>query len=90
MAYGLRTYDSSGNLFIDVSDRLTRYVTSVYVSVGSRGSTFVSVSGMSGDGTWAIIGVANYLAITYGSNGFTVNNQSTSSTVSATLHIFRV
>ena len=32
MSYGLRVWDASGNLTLDVTDRLTRLVTSVTVS----------------------------------------------------------
>lgn len=90
MAYGLRTFDGFGNLIVDITDRLTRYVASAYVSLGPQSSTFVFVSGMSDDGTWAVIGMQNFLGVKYGNNGFTVSNSSASSTVAANLYIFRV
>ena len=90
MAYGLRTYDSAGNVVVDITDRLTRFVGSYSISVGANTTIFVSVPGMTNDGTWAYIGDVDYMSITISTNGLSVQNVSTNTAYSTTLQVFRV
>ena len=53
MSYGLRLYNTAGDLELDVSDRLTRFHSIISVpALGAGGSLFIPISGMSTDGTW--------------------------------------
>ena len=51
MAYGLMVYRSDGIVVQDVTDRLTRFVTSISISLNNSGQN-VTVTGISTDGTW--------------------------------------
>lgn len=54
MSYGLRVWDSFGNLTVDVSDRLNRYVGTYSANVPGNSTVFVPVPGVSLDGTWEV------------------------------------
>lgn len=55
MAYGIKVWDSSGNVTLDVTDRLTReYGTgSVYWEAFQVNNT-ITIPGITNDGTWFI------------------------------------
>jgi hypothetical protein len=59
MAHGLQVFNSSGQLTLDVSDRLTRLHSVVNVSVpaytGSTRAGTVAITGMTTDGTWYMV-----------------------------------
>lgn len=56
MPYGLRVWDSSGNLTLDTTDRITRFVTSITPGTIAANSTVsYSVPGIVADGTWFIV-----------------------------------
>lgn len=55
MTYGLRCWNSAGELIVDISDRLTRYHSSHSVVVGPSAfdfEGFVSVAGMDASDKW--------------------------------------
>lgn len=55
MTYGLRCWNSAGELIVDISDRLTRYHSVHTVTVGPSAFDFegsVSVSGMDASDKW--------------------------------------
>lgn len=52
MSYGLRVWDASGVLQIDVTNRITRIFGVYSFSVAAGSSTNVSVPGITTDGTW--------------------------------------
>ena len=57
MSYGLRVWDASGNLMVDVTDRLTRFVTSATVSfttTSAEPDKYIYITGMVNDGTWFV------------------------------------
>lgn len=61
MAYGLQVFDSSGNLEVDVSSRLSRYIGSVtfqtalfdFSSEAPKPQN-INFTGISNDGTWFV------------------------------------
>lgn len=53
MSFGLKVWDASGVLTLDIIDRLPRYWGSYAFSFSTKSAT-VSVPGMSTDGTWAV------------------------------------
>lgn len=56
MPYGLRIWDSSGNLTLDTTDRITRFVTSITPgSIAVNATVSYSVPGLADDGTWFLI-----------------------------------
>lgn len=89
MSYGLIVRDSGGTVILNVSDRITRYIATFGVSLGSGGSTFLGVSGMSADGTWYIYNTNHYLKATITSGGVSVANL-TNSSWSGSILVFRV
>ena len=52
MSYGLRIWNSSGGLELDITDRITRFFASYSYSIPRFGSVTVSIPGYSTDGTW--------------------------------------
>lgn len=79
MTQGLQVFDAAGNIVLDVTDRLTRFIVSgsYQAPAGSPSfpTVFVSVSGMINDGTWIAVassgpGSGNPVTITNG--GFNV------------------
>lgn len=60
MSYGLRVWDASGNLKVDVSNRLTRFVSSIYISFGSGqgdagyDTKYINFPGMADNGSWFV------------------------------------
>ena len=66
MSYGLRVWDESGNVVLDVMDRLVRFHSQVTVNFTVPSSwqvviqpvtVAVSVPGISNDGTWFVVPV---------------------------------
>lgn len=55
MSSGLQVFDGSGNVMLDVADKLSRIHATVSLSipVGTNGGTY-TVSGMADDGTWFV------------------------------------
>ena len=57
MSYGLRVWDASGNITVDITDRLTRFVLSSTVSftaTSAEADKYIYVDGMIADGTWFV------------------------------------
>lgn len=55
MAYGLKVWDSSGNVRLDVSDRMVRYHSTVSGTITQSSSPVtVYLSGITNDGTWGL------------------------------------
>lgn len=78
MSQGIKCWDSSGQVILDITDSLARYVNSYTIpSLAPRSSTTISVPGYSLDGNWFIYflaGDVNDLAITEQANGIYVFN----------------
>ena len=56
MAYGLRIWDANSNLTLDVTDRITRFVTSITPGTIDGGTTVsYNVDGIVDDGTWFLV-----------------------------------
>lgn len=91
MSYGLQVWNSSGQLILDVSDRLSRFIQSVTVTLAKGASTTVPVAGYTTDGTWFVYATAyHYLTIVEVNNGIYIKNSSpTTLTITTTLYIFR-
>jgi len=57
VSYGLRVWDASGALQLDITDRLTRFVGQYGVSfttTSSEPDKYIYISGISNDGTWFV------------------------------------
>jgi hypothetical protein len=52
--YGLRIYDSAGNLTVNYTDRLNRYHSHGSVTVGYNSYVDVTVSGMVNNDSWDV------------------------------------
>ena len=90
MSYGLRIWNSSGGLELDITDRITRFFAAYSYSIPAFGSVTVSIPGYSTDGTW-------FFFLTTGapqvrtenvSGGVRLTNVFNSS-ISGTLHVLR-
>ena len=91
MSYGLRVWDPSGNMTLDMSDRATRFYSRHVVSVPSEGSVTVPVTGISTNGTWgfhlwSLLRVSAKIV----SGGVQIDNYRDINAVSATIIVFRV
>ena len=67
MSYGLRVWNSSGALTLDITDRITRYISthpfSMRIPVDQWNDNYsldVPVSGITPDGTWFVVGDYEY------------------------------
>ena len=94
MSYGLRVWNASGALLIDISDRLVRaHGTYAVGSVGGKSTKTISVPGLKpSDGTWFYIveQASMYFSINAVSNGLTVyNSYSTTINSSCIIHVIR-
>ena len=87
MSYGLRVWDASGNLTLDVTNRITRIISSHGFSIAANSSQAISVPGITTDGTW--IAYAPLAPCTINSGSVTVYNRFTS-TLSGTLLVLRL
>ncbi len=73
--YGLQIFDASGNVLVDVVDRLTRLHSKYILTVPANSSVFITVSGMTTDGKWALLpGDPMFIGCTVESGGFLVKN----------------
>jgi len=55
MAYGLKVYDSNGNVRLDTSDRMIRYHSTVSGTITQSSSPVtLYVAGITNDGTWGM------------------------------------
>lgn len=55
MAYGIKVWDSSGNVTLDVTDRLTReYGTGSVSWIEFQETNTITIPGITNDGTWFI------------------------------------
>ena len=70
MPAGFQSFDASGVLHTEVTDRLTRVVAEGPVSIAPGSSVFIPVAGMVDDGTWFVI-VTMGNSCRVGSGGFT-------------------
>lgn len=89
MAYGLQTYLADGSPQLTITDRLTRYISSHSVSLAPQASQFISVPGMSTDGTWCVTGYTGTCFIIISTDGFSVKNASANTSYSFNLFVFR-
>jgi hypothetical protein len=55
MSYGFAIYKANGSLMFDLTNRLSRLHTTVSYSIFSNTSQYVTIPGLSTDGTWAVI-----------------------------------
>jgi len=56
VAYGLRIWDASGNLTLDTTDRITRFVTRITPgTIAPLTTVNYSVPGIADDGTWFLV-----------------------------------
>lgn len=89
MAFGLIVYDASGNITVDITDRLTRHYGSFTISLGGNQSTFISLSGMTNNPSWVFICNNDSFSFSAGSGGFTVKNTYFQSS-SGTLEVYKI
>lgn len=95
MSYGIKVWDESGQLILDVTDRLARYHSTIVLSsIAKRTSSTFSVPGYALDGTWFFFirtQSTSYLKISEISGGFSVFNESYTSALGSgvTIDIFR-
>jgi len=74
MDYGLRCFDSSGNVTIDITDRLTRFHSDYSVSLSYNQTTTIAINGFVDDGTWVVICDNYWYTITRNSGSITLKN----------------
>lgn len=91
MSYGLQVWNSSGQLILDVSDRLSRFIQSVTVTLAPGASITVPITGYTTDGTWFVYATSYiYVTIVEVNNGIYLKNSSqTNQTITTTIYIFR-
>lgn len=82
MPSGLQVFDENGNIVLDLTDRLFRYVGSGTITTSNgdvnahfKSSASVSVPGMSMDGSWLVQAYANgtEINVCVNSGGFQIN-----------------
>jgi hypothetical protein len=98
VSFGLQVFNDGGGLILDISDRLTRYVTTHTLSAPSgTNSGWIAVSGMADDGTWYVYcGVSSPLGggppdvyITIGSGGYTWTRYGAIGTLTTVITVMR-
>lgn len=95
MSQGIKVWDAAGQLILDVTDRLSRYHSTIVLSsIAPRASGTFSVPGYALDGTWFFFirdRSTSYLNIYEISGGFSVFNESYYSAYGSgvTIDIFR-
>lgn len=63
MSYGLRVRDASGNIVLDVTDRITRLHGTYSYTLGNAAATLnVTVAGAVDDGTWNAFTTGGHIA----------------------------
>ncbi len=79
MSHGLRIWNSSGQLILEITDRIGRYNSTVTLSaIAPRGTASYSVPGYALDGTWFFFirsGSTSYLRITENAGSISVFNE---------------
>lgn len=99
MSYGLRVWNSSGQIRLDTSARLARYHSFYTGSILPNNSATVSVPGLANDGTWSVqvelAGAYNAtdVDISINNGGFTISNGGGGSfniTATYNITVFRV
>ena len=94
MAYGAQFYDSSGNLIIDIDDRLYRLHSTYSFSGLAVGSPItVTLADMTTDGSWVGYSPDSANAtVTVGTGSYTISYPSSfaSGSPTGTVYIFRV
>ncbi len=93
MSYGLRVWDASGNLTLDVTDRLTRFVTSatVYFTTSSNeADKYISIAGMQNDGTWFVSSSAFQAQATVEVGRVAVKKLTSQAPVSTVITVFKI
>lgn len=92
MAYGLEVYNSAGLRIIGIDDRCPRFYGSYTVpGIRAGGSYFLSIPGMSTDGTWFVDAFESKFNITWAiqSGGVMVKSASINPSTSFVLVAFR-
>lgn len=79
MSHGLRVWDSSGQIILDLTDRLGRYNSTITIaSLAARSGASYSVPGYALDGTWFLFirsGSTTYLRITENAGSISIFNE---------------
>jgi hypothetical protein len=82
MSYGLRVWNSSGVVTLDIQNRITRFISQYNLVVGGGATVTVSVPGMVNDGTWALYYFNSAASCTIQSGSFSCfNSQTTTNTL---------
>jgi hypothetical protein len=90
MDFGLRVWDASSAITLDVSDRVMRFVSEHGYTIASlKNSANVSVPGMVDDGTWAVVPLATYHWAQINSGSFTMHRFGDQAGESAVAIVFR-
>ena len=88
--YGLRVWNPDTTLRLEVSSRLLRYQGTTTVTVPKESTSFVTVTGMSRDGSWGVFpSSVNRVNVSIDSGGISVQNCRDSTSAVVTLVIFR-
>lgn len=80
MSHGLRVYNSSGQITLDLTDRLSRFIgVFSYASIPPGGTVTLSVPGFTNDGTWFYSNTNYgdiYLAFSVSAGSISITNHS--------------
>ena len=93
MSYGLRVWDTSGNLTLDITDRLTRFVSSTVVSfttTSPESDKYVYVTGLTNDGKWFVSSSTFMVKTAIEPGRVAVRKLHRSSTASSTITVFKI
>lgn len=80
MPDGLRVWDSTGKLQVEITSRLTKYVTNLTTTLLDQQSSNHTITNMLNNGKWAVLCFPPYASITINTGSFTVKNQRTDGT----------
>jgi len=86
MSQGLRVWNASGVLQLDITNRITRIHGTYSYSIAAGSNTTISVPGISTDGTW--IAYAPFVACLISAGSVQITNNSRE-TVSGSLTVMR-
>jgi hypothetical protein len=91
MSYGLEVYNSAGAKILGVDDRCPRFHGNFTVPSFGAGTIFVSVPGMTTDGTWFADTFDTQFNVTWNidAGGVSVRNASSSASSQFVLAVFR-
>lgn len=102
MSFGLQVFDGSGRVVMDVQDKLTRIIQTSTISstYPAAAQGFVSVSGMTRDGTWMVMagadiyntffGTVHVYVTSGGFNWYALNSYVYSTNFQAYVSVFRL